>query len=59
MSAPDTNIERQTRRHKPSLWGIGIALAAAAVFAITALLSEGVPADQQAAGVPPQSALAD
>ena len=34
MSAPKTNIERQTTRHRPSL--TGIAIAAFAVLAITA-----------------------
>lgn len=34
MSAPNTNIERQTTRHRPSL--TGIAVAAFAVLAITA-----------------------
>ena len=29
MSAPTTNIEKQTKRHRPALWGI----IAAAVFA--------------------------
>ncbi|MEX3016148.1 hypothetical protein [Gymnodinialimonas hymeniacidonis] len=52
MSAPDTNLDRQARRHKPALWGIAIAVGAAAIFAITAFLVEGVPADEQAAGVP-------
>ncbi len=32
MSAPETNIEKQTRRHKPSL--VGIVIAAAAVVLI-------------------------
>lgn len=59
MSAPDTNVERQTRRHKASLWGIGIAVAAAAVFAVVAMLSDGVPADEQAAGVPTEAAVTD
>ncbi len=26
MSAPDTNVEKQTRRHKPALIGMGVAL---------------------------------
>ncbi|GAB5448007.1 hypothetical protein [Gymnodinialimonas sp.] len=56
MSAPDTNLDRQARRHKPSLWGIAMAVGAAALFAITALLVEGVPADEQAAGIPEASA---
>ncbi|WP_224826175.1 hypothetical protein [Cognatishimia sp. MH4019] len=26
MSAPDTNVEKQSRRHKPALIGIAVAL---------------------------------
>ncbi|UWQ80466.1 hypothetical protein K3725_05540 [Leisingera sp. S132] len=33
MSAPDTNVERQAEKHKPSLLGIG----AAVVFALVSL----------------------
>lgn len=33
MSAPDTNVDRQTEKHKPSLLGIG----AVVVFAVIAL----------------------
>ena len=33
MSPPDTNIRKQTRRHKPALWGIfGALIFAAALF---------------------------
>ena len=56
MSAPDTNLDRQARRHKPALWGIAIAVGAAAIFAVIALLSDGVPADEQAAGIPAATA---
>ena len=36
MSAPDTNIEKQKRRHFAPLWGIGSALVIAgiAMFAV-------------------------
>lgn len=34
MSAPDTNLDRQKKQHKPSLWGIG----AAGVFGVAMLL---------------------
>ena len=34
MSAPDTNVERQKKKHKPSLLGIG----AAAVFGVTMIV---------------------
>ncbi|MBY6137116.1 hypothetical protein AB9K35_11900 [Leisingera sp. XS_AS12] len=33
MSAPDTNVERQKKDHKPSLLGIG----AAAIFGVAAI----------------------
>ena len=39
MSAPDTNIEKQTRRHSPALWGIGIVLAAIIAFVFLAPLA--------------------
>ncbi len=59
MSAPETNVERQTRRHRPALIGIGLAVAAAVIFAFVAFTSEGVPADDQAAGVPPEAAVSE
>ena len=34
MSAPDTNIEKQERQHKPSLWGIKLAAAAGVLMLI-------------------------
>ena len=36
MSAPDTNIEKQKRRHFGPLWGIALVLAVAgvAIFAV-------------------------
>jgi hypothetical protein len=47
MSAPQTNIEKQKRRHSPAL--IGIALAAAAVLLVIAVLlpRDGAPLDGQ------------
>ncbi|QXT39109.1 hypothetical protein [Gymnodinialimonas ceratoperidinii] len=53
MSAPNTNTERQARRHKPALWGIIIAIVAAGLFILWALLNDGTPLDEQAAGAPP------
>lgn len=53
MSAPDTNTEKQARRHKPAIWGIIIAVCAAVVFILWALLNDGMPLDEQAAGAPP------
>jgi hypothetical protein len=32
MSAPDTNVQKQKRRHRPALIGIAIAVALGAVF---------------------------
>lgn len=37
MSAPDTNIKTQEKRHKPSLFGIAVSLGFAAVL-LTAFL---------------------
>lgn len=59
MAAPDTNVERQARRHRPALWGISAALVLAAIFAVVALVSDGVPADEQAAGVPSEAAQSE
>ncbi len=49
MSAPDTNVTRQARRHKAALWGIAIALGNAAVAAFVALTSDQPLAEDQAA----------
>lgn len=38
MSAPDTNIQRQQTRHKPSLIGISIAVALAGAAALVLVL---------------------
>lgn len=50
MSAPDTNVDKQVKRHKPSLQGIAAALflALAALVVITAW--DGIPRPEQAAG---------
>lgn len=49
MSAPDTNIEKQTRRHKGSFWGLALALIIATAAAVYFLGWTGVPGDEQAA----------
>ena len=36
MSAPDTNIEKQTRRHKPVLIGVAAVVALVVVFIFAA-----------------------
>lgn len=52
MSHPGTDPETQTRRHKPALIGIALALAAAALVAAVALILPGLSADEQATPVP-------
>ena len=52
MSAPDTNVERQTRKHKPALLGMAAAAVIAVIAAIVALNWQGVPADEQAGSGP-------
>lgn len=32
MSAPQTNVEKQTKRHRPSLWGIAAVCGFAAIL---------------------------
>lgn len=49
MSAPDTNIEKQTKRHRPAIYGILAALMVAACAVIVFNLWGGVPSDEQAA----------
>ena len=39
MTAPDTNIEKQTRRHIPALMGIGTVVAAILAFILLAPLA--------------------
>ena len=39
MSSPDTNIDVQTRRHRPALYGIGAVVAAILVFVLAAQLA--------------------
>ncbi|MEJ6392131.1 hypothetical protein V8J82_02625 [Gymnodinialimonas sp. 2305UL16-5] len=34
MSAPDTNVKKQARRHSPSLYGITLALAVAVIAVV-------------------------
>lgn len=52
MSAPQTNVDKQTRRHKPAIWGISTALVIAAVAAVFALTrSEPLVEDQAAPNV--------
>ncbi|WP_299953054.1 hypothetical protein [uncultured Roseobacter sp.] len=49
MSAPDTNIERQKKRHKPAIWGLwGGLFLAVILIAIFVWLMSG---DEVAAAV--------
>ena len=32
MSAETTNVKKQTKQHRPALWGMGIAVSAVAVL---------------------------
>lgn len=46
MSAPETNIEKQTRRHRPALTGIvGVLLFAGLIFAGFSLFGPGTEED--------------
>lgn len=49
MSAPDTEVEKQTRRHRPSLVGIALAVIAAIVAVAVFSLWDPVPRGEQAA----------
>lgn len=49
MSAPNTNIDRQERRHRPAIWGITIALLIALVAMIGFGAWNGLPAEERAA----------
>lgn len=46
MSAPDTNLERQTKRHKPALAAIAVAIAAAAVIFVAVTGWQGEALDE-------------
>ncbi|RFP86840.1 hypothetical protein DZK27_13455 [Rhodobacteraceae bacterium 63075] len=47
MSPPDTNIEKQERRHRPALWGIAIAVVIALVFVATRTVMTVENADEE------------
>lgn len=49
MSAPDTNIDKQTRRHRPSLWAIAAVVTFVAIAAAIALTRETPLVEDQAA----------
>ena len=49
MSAPDTNIEKQTKRHRPALWAIGAVIVFGAIVFLsmvsTAVDDEDAPGE--------------
>lgn len=49
MSAPQTNLEKQRKRHLGPLLGIAFGLSLAVLLAVSAFMVPGVPRDQQAA----------
>lgn len=49
MSASDTNLEKQKRRHRPSLVAIGAALTAVVVVIVALVVWGGVAREDQAA----------
>jgi len=49
MSAPETNVETQKRRHKPAIFGIVVSVALAAAALGIALVWNGIPSSEQAA----------
>jgi hypothetical protein len=59
MSAPETSIRKERRRHLPSIIGIAAALAVALVAGVAMLLMDGPPADEQATPVPAADASAE
>jgi hypothetical protein len=49
MSAPDTDLARQTRRHRGPILGITLGLVFVALVAGAAFVWPGIPLDRQAA----------
>jgi hypothetical protein len=49
MSPPDTNLDKQRRRHRGPIWGITAGLVFVAIVALAAFLWGGWPLDRQAA----------
>lgn len=58
MSAPNTNLDKQRKRHGGPIIGISLGLLFVVLVALAAFLSPGIPLDQQAApdGVPTEMA---
>lgn len=61
MSAPDTNVEIQRRRHRGPIIGITAGLVFVLLLTLGAFIWPGIPLDQQAAtgGVPTEAVEGD
>jgi hypothetical protein len=61
MSAPDTNLEKQRKRHRGPIVGIVAALVFVAILALAAFVWPGIPLDRQAApdGAPTETEAPD
>lgn len=49
MSAPDTDLNKQVRRHRGPIYGITLGLIFVAIVTIGAFVWPGIPLDRQAA----------
>ena len=49
MSAPDTDLEKQRKRHRGPIYGITFGLAFVIIVALGAFIWPGIPLDEQAA----------
>lgn len=61
MSAPDTNLEKQRKRHRGPIVGITAGLVFVAILALAAFVWPGIPLDRQAApdGAPTETEATD
>lgn len=54
MSAPQTNVEKQTKRHRPALWGMAAVVVFASVLFfiyLAVVVERGTPEDGESNGV--------
>lgn len=61
MSAPDTNMTREQRRHRPAVWGISLAVAfgLGMLFAMALQGTNGETPPADTAATAPASATTD
>jgi len=61
MSAPDTDLEKQAKRHRGPIVGITFGLVFVVIVALGAFVWPGIPLDQQAApdGAPTETTDGD